>query len=108
MRLGRNAQGVQSLQQQGESILFGGHDPETGCLRLTVEASSAEEARRRMVAVAPMVHIGGAEYFDIATLERPSLTVPLFMEGYFAATRLGMPKGRMAVPRALCAYLISN
>ena len=108
MRHGRNARGDRSLQQQGESILFGGHDPDTGCLQITVEASSSEEARRRMVAVAPMVHIGGAEHFDIATLERPSLTVPLFMEGYFAATRLGMTTGRMAVPQAICADLISN
>ena len=108
MRQGRNAQGVQSLHQQRESILFGGHDPETRGLRLTVEASSAEEARRRMVAIAPMVQIGGAEYFDIAILERPSLTVPLFMEGYFAAPKLGMPEGRMAAQQAPCADLISN
>lgn len=108
MKRSPHIQGIQSSLEHWEPMLFAGRDPETGCLRITVEASSSEEARRRMVAVAPMVHIGGAEHFDIATLERPSLTVPLFMEGYFAATRLGMTTGRIAVPQALCADLISN
>ena len=76
----------------GEPILFGGYDPATHALRLTVEAASVEEARRRMVAVAPLVEIREVERFTVRVLARPSRKVPLFMQGFFAATRLGMTR----------------
>ena len=73
-----------------EPILFGGFEPATRALRLTVEAASLMEARNRMAAVASLVDINSVEQFAVLVLDRPSLTVPLFMEGYFQATRLGM------------------
>ena len=80
----------------GEPILFGGYDPATHALRLTVEAASVEEARRRMVAVAPLVEITEVERFTVPVMGRPSRTVPLFMQGFFEATRLGMTRARRA------------
>jgi hypothetical protein len=73
-----------------EPILFGGFEPATRALRLTVEASSLMEARNRMAAVASLVDISSVEKFAVLVLERPSRTVPLFMDGYFQATRMGM------------------
>lgn len=68
-----------------ESILFGGFDAVTDALRLTVEASTAEDAQLRMLAVAPLVELEMVKHFSVRELERPSLTVPLFMDGYFQA-----------------------
>ena len=84
-----------------EPILFGGYDPVTHALRLTVEASSLEEARRRMVAVAPLVEIKRVERFMVLAMEMPSRTVPLFMEGFFEATRLGMTRASLAVTQGV-------
>ena len=73
-----------------ESALFGGYDPTTHALRLTVEAASVEDAQRRMAAVAPLVEIKGAEGLTVLTLASPSRKVPLFMQGFFEATKLGV------------------
>ena len=73
-----------------ESVLFGGYDPFTHALKLTVEAASVEEAQRRMSAVAPLVEIKDAERFTVLAMESPSRKVPLFMQGFFEATRLGV------------------
>jgi len=77
-------------QMSTEPILFGGFDPVTNALRLTVEASTVEEAQRRMLAVAPLVEMKMVEHFTVLCLDSPSRTVPLFMEGFFQATRLGL------------------
>ena len=45
-----------------------------------------------MHVVAALVHIKKAEQLTILVKERPSRTVPLFMEGYFKATKLGTEK----------------
>ncbi len=81
----------------GESVLFGGYDPTTHALRLTVEAASVEEAQRRMSAVAPLVEIKDAERFTVLAMESPSRKVPLFMQGFFEATRLGVMRPNGAV-----------
>jgi hypothetical protein len=73
-----------------ESVLFGGYDPTTQALRLSVEAASVEEAQRRMAAVAPLVEIKGAEGLTVLAMESPSRRVPLFMQGFFEATKLGV------------------
>lgn len=75
-----------------ESILFGGYESISRLLQLTVEAFSMEEAGRRMHAVAALEHIQKAEQLIILVMERPSRTVPLFMEGYFKATKPGAKK----------------
>ena len=80
-----------------ESVLFGGYDPATHALRLTVEAASVEEAQRRMAAVAPLVEIKGAERLTVLAMESPSRKVPLFMQGFFEATRLGVMRPNGAV-----------
>ena len=86
----------------GEPILFGGYDPTTQVLRLSVEATSVEEARRRMAAVAPLVEITEVERFTVLVMGRPSRTVPLFMQGFFEATRLGMTRAsRAAIQRVV-------
>ena len=85
----------------GEPIVFGGYDPVTHALRLTVEAASVQEARRRMVAVAPLVEITEVERFTVLVMGRPSRTVPLFMQGFFEATRLGMTRVRRAAIQVL-------
>lgn len=72
-----------------EPILFGGYDPFTHALRLTVEAASLAEARRRLLAVAPLVEIREVEKLTVLVMQRPSRTVPLFMHGFFEATGLG-------------------
>ena len=95
MRAGKQ-QFVSIAKSPGEPILFGGYDAATHALRLTVEAASVEEARRRMVAVAPLVEIKEVERFTVLALERPSRTVPLFMQGFFEATRLGMTRASRA------------
>lgn len=82
----------QATQLSTEPILFGGFDPVTHALRLTVEASTVEEAQLRMLAVAPLVEIKNVEQFSVWCIESPSKTAPLFMEGFFQATRLGMEK----------------
>jgi len=79
-----------------EPILFGGYEPVTFALRLTVEAASLMEARSRMAAVASLVDINSVDQFEVLVLDRPSLTVPLFMEGYFQATRLGIKRASPA------------
>ena len=86
----RNQQVIHDSPLLIEPILFGGYEPVTLALRLTVEAASLMEARNRMAAVASLVDINSVEQFAVLVLDRPSLTVPLFMEGYFQATRLGM------------------
>lgn len=73
-----------------EPILFGGYEPVTRALRLTVEAPSLREARNRMAAVASLVDINSVEQFAVLVLERPSRTAPLFMDGYFHAIGMGM------------------
>ena len=75
-----------------ESALFGGYDPTTHALRLTVEAASVEDAQRRMAAVAPLVEIKGAEGLTVLALASPSRKVPLFMQGFFEATKLGFQR----------------
>jgi hypothetical protein len=80
-----------------ESALFGGYDPTTHALRLTVEAASVEDAQRRMAAVAPLVEIKGAEGLTVLALASPSPKVPLFMQGFFEATRLGVMRPNGAV-----------
>ena len=72
-----------------EPILFGGYDPVTHALRLTVEAASLAEARRRLSAVAPLVEIREVEKLTVLVMQRPSRKVPLFMQGFFGATGLG-------------------
>lgn len=84
-----------------EPTLFGGYDPATHALRLTVEAASVEEARRRMVAVAPLVEITEIERFTVLVMERPSREVPLFMQGFFEATRLGILRPSRAVAQSV-------
>ena len=79
-----------------EPILFGGFEPETRVLKLTVEASSLKEARSRMYAVASLVDIDSVEQFAVLVLEKPSRTVPLFMEGYFQAIGMGMTGASLA------------
>ena len=79
-----------------EPILFGGYEPVTRALRLTVEASSLKEARSRMYAVASLVDIDSVEQFAVLVLEKPSRTVPLFMEGYFQAIGMGMTGASLA------------
>ena len=73
-----------------ESELFGGYDPKTHALRLAVEAASVEDAQRRMAAVASLVEIKGAEGLTVLALASPSRKVPLFMQGFFEATKLGV------------------
>ena len=73
-----------------ESVLFGGYDPTTQALRLSVEAASVEEVQRRMASVAPLVEIKGAERLTVLAMESPSRRVPLFMQGFFEATKLGV------------------
>ena len=85
----------------GEPILFGGYDPATHALRLTVEAASLEEAQRRMSAVAPLVEIKEVERFTVQVLARPSRTVPLFMQGFFEATGLGTRRVSQAVAQCV-------
>ena len=79
-----------------EPTLFGGYDPFTHALRLTVEASSLAEARRRLSAVAPLVEIKEVSDFMVLAMDRPSRKVPMFMQGYFEATRLGMKRDGLA------------
>ena len=100
MRAGKQ-QFVSIAKSPGEPILFGGYDAATHALRLTVEAASLEEAQRRMSAVAPLVEIKEVERFTVLALERPSRTVPLFMQGFFEATRLGMTRVRRAAIQVL-------
>ena len=78
-----------SPQHLTESILFGGYEPLSMVLQLTVEAFSMEEAGRRMHAVARLVNIQKSEQLIVLVMKRPSRTVPLFMEGYFKAIKLG-------------------
>jgi hypothetical protein len=80
-----------------ESALFGGYDPTTHALRLTVEAASVEDAQRRMAAVAPLVEIKGAGGLTVLAMASPSRKVPLFMQGFFEATRLGVMRPSRAV-----------
>ena len=80
-----------------ESVLFGGYDPFTHALKLTAEEASVEEAQRRMSAVAPLVEIKDAERFTVLAMARPSRKVPLFMQGFFEATRLGVMRPSRAV-----------
>lgn len=89
MNVGRQHQ-CQAPELSTESILFGGFDPVTDALRLTVEASIAEDAQIRMLAVAPLVELEMVKHFSVRALEKPSLTVPLFMDGYFHAIGMGM------------------
>ena len=79
-----------------EPILFGGFEPATRALRLTVEAASLKEARSRMEAVTSLVDINSVEQFSVLVLERPSRTVPLFMDGYFQAIGMGMAGASLA------------
>lgn len=79
-----------------EPILFGGFEPATRALKLTVEAHSLKEARNRMAAVASLVDINSVEQFAVLVLERPSRTVPLFMDGYFHAIGMGMTGASLA------------
>ncbi len=88
-----NQQMIHALPLPIEPILFGGYEPVTLALKLTVEATSLMEARNRMAAVASLVDINSVDQFAVLALEKPSRTVPLFMEGYFQATRLGMKRG---------------
>lgn len=73
-----------------ESVLFGGYDPTTQALRLSVEAASVEEVQRRMASVASLGEIKGAERLTVLAMESPSRRVPLFMQGFFEATKLGV------------------
>ena len=84
-----------------ESVLFGGYDPATHALRLTVEAASVEEAQRRMAAVAPLVEIKTAERFTVLAMESPSRKVPMFMQGCFEATKLGVQGPSRAVTQGV-------
>lgn len=86
----------QAQELSTESILFGGFDPVTDALRLTVEASTAEDAQIRMLAVAPLVELEMVKHFSVRVLENPSLTVPLFMDGYFQAIGMGMTGASLA------------
>ena len=49
-----------------------------------------EEAQRRMAAVASLGEIKGAERLTVLAMESPSRRVPLFMQGFFEATKLGV------------------
>ena len=89
MNVGRQHQ-CQAPELSTESILFGGFDPLTDALRLTVEASTVEDAQLRIRAVAPLIELEMVKHFSVRVLENPSLTVPLFMDGYFHAIGLGM------------------
>ena len=80
-----------------EPLLFGGYDPVAHALRLTVEASSLVEARRRMAVVASLVEIKEVELFTVLLMDMPSRKVPLFMQGFFKATRLGILRPSRAV-----------
>ena len=93
---GSKPQPAPIAKSPSESALFGGYDAATHALRLTVEAASLEEAQRRMSAAAPLVEIKEVERFTVLALERPSRTVPLFMQGFFEATRLGMTRASRA------------
>jgi len=84
-----------------ESVLFGGYDPTTQALRLSVEAASVEEAQRRMAAVAPLVEIKGAEGLTVLALASPSRKVPLFMQGFFEATKLGFQRPSRVVTQGV-------
>ena len=100
MRAGKQ-QFVSSAKSLGEPTLFGGYDPDTHALRLTVEASSLGEARRRLAAVAPLVEISEAERFTVLAMSMPSRTVPLFIQGFFEATRLGVQRPSRAVTQGV-------
>jgi hypothetical protein len=84
-----------------ESVLFGGYDPATHALRLSVEAASVEEAQRRMASVAPLVEIKGAERLTVLAMESPSRKVSLFMQGFFEATKLGFQRPSRAVTQGV-------
>jgi hypothetical protein len=45
-----------------------------------------------MAAVAPLVEIKGAEGLTVLALASPSRKVPLFMQGFFEATKLGFQR----------------
>jgi len=49
-----------------------------------------------MYAVASLVDIDSVEQFAVLVLEKPSRTVPLFMEGYFQAIGMGMTGASLA------------
>ena len=98
---GRKPQLAHIAKSPSESVLFGGYDPFTHALKLTVEAASVEEAQRRMAAVAPLVEIKGAEGLTVLTLASPSRKVPLFMQGFFEATKLGFQRPSRAVTQGV-------
>jgi len=85
-----------------EPILFGGFDSVTSVLQIMVEASTVEEARRRMLAVAPLVELKDVEHFNVLCLDRPSRAAPLFMEGFFQATKLGLKKAGLVSATGIC------
>lgn len=67
-------------------LLFGGFEPSSGKLVLTVEAVSSDDAHQRMIEVAPLVKVIKADELELLPLSKPSRQVPLFMQGYFEAT----------------------
>ena len=66
-------------------LLFGGFEPSGQTLVLTVEAASSQEAHQRMMDVAPLVKVIGADKLEVLLLGKPSRQVPLFMQGHFEA-----------------------
>lgn len=54
-----------------------------------------------MSAVAPLVEIKDAERFTVLAMESPSRKVPLFMQGFFEATKLGFQRPSRAVTQGV-------
>jgi len=58
-------------------------DPVTRQIRLTVEASSADEAQQRMASVAPFIGVAKAKVFFFVVLEEAPHGVPTFLKCFF-------------------------
>lgn len=54
-----------------------------------------------MKAVTPLVEIKGTERFTVLAMNSPSRKVPLFMQGFFEATRLGVQRPSRAVTQGV-------
>ena len=86
MKVGHDEANATQFPIDGD--FYGAYDPVTAELQVTVEASSDDEAKRRIAAVAPIVGVAGGEDLVVICLDSAPHCAPLFMAGYFEAKNL--------------------
>jgi len=67
-----------------EGYFYCGFDQISRQIRFTIEATSVDEAQKRMVTIAPLIGVTKDEKFFFVVLEEAPRGVPTFLKWFFA------------------------